>query len=97
MADRLYDALLGRAHEHARIFLDTLPSRLINARTTDPATGEIVKEAFPGHVPLGEKAGVWNRGLAPFKLVLEQYWQPYIRGRGTFDEAIAAVLAHLSQ
>ena len=60
-------------------------------------TGEIVKEAFPGHVPLGEKAGVWNRGLAPFKLVLEQYWQPYIRGRGTFDEAIAAVLAHLSQ
>ena len=40
MADRLYDALLGRAHEHARIFLDTLPSRLINARTTDPATGD---------------------------------------------------------
>jgi hypothetical protein len=31
----------------------------------------------------------------PFKPVLEQYWQPYIRGRGTFDEAIAAVLAHL--
>jgi hypothetical protein len=60
-------------------------------------TGEIVKEAFPGHVPLGEKAGVWNRGLGPFKPVLEQYWQPYIRGRGTFDEAIAAVLAHLGQ
>ena len=58
-------------------------------------TGEIVKEAFPGHVPLGEKAGVWNRGLGPFKPVLEQYWLPYIRGRGTFDEAIAAVLAHL--
>lgn len=58
-------------------------------------TGEIVKEAFPAHVPLGEKAGVWNRGLAPFKPVLEQYWQPYIRGRGTFEEAIAAVLAHL--
>lgn len=58
-------------------------------------TGEIVKEAFPGHVPLGDKAGVWNRGLGPFKPVLEQYWLPYIRGRGTFDEAIAAVLAHL--
>ena len=60
-------------------------------------TGEIVKEAFPGHVPLGEKAGVWNRGFGPFKPVLEQYWLPYIRGRGTFDEAIAAVLAHLGQ
>ena len=35
-------------------------------------TGEIVKEAFPGHIPLGEKAGVWNRGLAPFKPVLER-------------------------
>jgi len=41
--------------------------------------------------------GVWNRGFGPFKPVLEQYWLPYIRGRGTFDEAIAAVLAHLGQ
>ena len=44
--------------------------------------------------PAGSSS-VRNRGLAPFKPVLEQYWQPYIRGRGTFEEAIAAVLAHL--
>src|SRR5690349_8022929 len=40
MVDRLHDALLGRAHEHARRFLDGLPSRFVNARTADPATGD---------------------------------------------------------
>jgi hypothetical protein len=56
-------------------------------------TGEIVKEAIPGHVPLGEKAGVWNRGLRPMKPLLERYWLPYMRGTTTFDAAIAAILA----
>jgi hypothetical protein len=55
-------------------------------------TGAIVKEAFPSHVPLGEKAGVWNRGLASLKPLLERDWQPYLRGETTFEAAIAAVI-----
>ena len=35
-----YDPLLTRAHEHARAFLDRLPSRCVIARTPDPATGD---------------------------------------------------------
>jgi hypothetical protein len=32
------------------------------------------------------------RGVKP---VLEQYWQPYLRGTGTLDEALASVIAHM--
>ena len=35
-----YDRLLDRAHAHARAFLETLPSRSVNARTRDPETGD---------------------------------------------------------
>src|SRR5262245_59616469 len=35
-----YDALLTRAHEHARAFLQDLPTRFVNARSADPVTGD---------------------------------------------------------
>src|SRR5262245_5340034 len=35
-----YDALLDRAHAHARAFLATLPARYVNARMPDPSTGD---------------------------------------------------------
>jgi hypothetical protein len=59
-------------------------------------SGEIVTEIIPAHVPYAIKFGLWNqRGLGPFKPLLDQYWKPYVHGTGTFDEAIAAILAHL--
>ena len=47
MADRPYGALLARAHEHACVFLDTLPSRLVNARSADPVTGDPLRLCEP--------------------------------------------------
>ena len=29
------------------------------------------------------------------KPVLDQYWEPYLRGEGTIDEALASVITHL--
>jgi hypothetical protein len=59
-------------------------------------SGEIIVELVPGHVPYAVKNGLWNqRGLGAFKPLLDQYWRPYLRGAATFDEAIAAILAHL--
>jgi hypothetical protein len=55
--------------------------------------GELVAEAVPGHVPYAVKLGLWNqRGLGAFKPLLDQYWRPYIRGAGTFEEAAAKLV-----
>jgi hypothetical protein len=57
-------------------------------------SGEVVAEIVPDHVPYAVKYGLWNqRGLGAFKPLLDQYWRPYIRGAGTFDEAIAALFS----
>jgi hypothetical protein len=59
-------------------------------------SGELVTEVAPDHVPYAVKFGLWNqRGLGAFKPLLDQYWRPYIRGGGTFEDAIAAILAHV--
>ncbi len=54
--------------------------------------GEAVRRVVPGHVPYAEKFGVWQRGLGPMKVALEETWQPYLDGRGTRDEAFAALI-----
>ena len=57
-------------------------------------TGTVVTGIVPGHVPYAVKYGLWNRrGLAALKPLLDRYWLPYLQGKGTFDEAIAGVLA----
>jgi hypothetical protein len=43
-------------------------------------------------VPYADKFGVWQRGLAPMKAALEETWKPYLDGRGTRDEAFAALV-----
>jgi hypothetical protein len=59
-------------------------------------SGEIVGEAFRDYVPYAVKNGLWNHsGLRPLKPLLDRYWRAYIHGTGTFDEAIAAVLASI--
>jgi hypothetical protein len=58
--------------------------------------GELVTEVIPEHVPYAVKYGLWNqRGLGALKPLLDQYWRPYIRGGGTFEDAIAAILTHV--
>jgi hypothetical protein len=51
-------------------------------------TGELVKEVFPDHVPYAVKYGLWERGgFRGMKPLLDQYWRPYLRGSGTFEDA----------
>jgi glutamate/tyrosine decarboxylase-like PLP-dependent enzyme len=42
-----YDALLARAHEHARRFLASLPDRPVHARNADPSTNDPSRLAGP--------------------------------------------------
>jgi hypothetical protein len=46
----------------------------------------------PVYIPYAEKFGVWQRGMGPFKVPLEEIWKPYLDGQGTRDEAFAALI-----
>ncbi|MCM3903769.1 MAG: hypothetical protein ND866_18870 [Pyrinomonadaceae bacterium] len=54
--------------------------------------GEAVRRVVPGHVPYAEEFGVWQRGLGPMKVALEEFWKPYLDGHGTRDEAFAKLI-----
>lgn len=54
--------------------------------------GEAVRRVVPEHVPYAEKFGVWQRGLGPMKVALEEIWKPYLDGHGTRDEAFAELI-----
>jgi len=57
--------------------------------------GALTHRALPDHVPYAEKYGLWER-VPDFKRalpVLQQYWQPYLDGKSTFDEAVARYAA----
>jgi len=74
----------------------TKPPRDLSHMLIFYTTGEVVRELVPGHVPYAVKYGLWERGgLRGMKPVLDAWWQPYLRGSGTFDDALTAVLAHL--
>lgn len=77
--------------EQARLLNKMTPRDLSHAMIFFTA-GEAVRRTIPGHVPYAEKFGIWQRGLRPFKVPLEETWKPYLDGRGTRTEAIAELI-----
>ena len=55
--------------------------------------GEAARTVVPGHVPYAEANGLWPRGMAAFRSALDTAWKPYLDGKGTRDEAFAALVA----
>ena len=83
----------------ARIVKVGLPRDLFHALIFYTA-GEAVRRVVPTHVPYAEAFGVWSRRLSGSPLpaqrlkdALDELWKPYLDGRGTRDEAFAALLA----
>ena len=69
-----------------------LPSGLLHALIFY-TSGELIADAVPGYVPYAVRFGLWNRqGMAVFKPLLDQHWRSYIRGAGTFEEAVAKLV-----
>ncbi len=50
--------------------------------------GEVVSRIVPGHVPYAAHYGVWQRGWTKNYDLLKLYWQPYLDGKTTMNEAI---------
>jgi hypothetical protein len=87
--DPAVSALLG---EHARRIDKRVPPGLSHAMIFFTA-GDAVKRVIPGHVPAADALGVWGRGFQSMKAPIEEIWKPYLDGRGTRDEALAALVA----
>jgi len=64
--------------------------------------GEAVRRVDPAYVPYADTLGIWSLQLSGsrqpanrLKQPLEDIWRPYLDGRGTRDEALAALLARV--
>ncbi|HEU4477082.1 MAG TPA: hypothetical protein VFR80_01110 [Pyrinomonadaceae bacterium] len=79
------------AGEAVRRTLDGARKSATSERT-GAVGGERGGTVEPGYVPYAEKFGVWQRGMGPFKVPLEEIWKPYLDGRGTRDEAFVKLI-----
>jgi hypothetical protein len=86
------DQLFAMLREQTRKIDKLVPRNLSHALIFFTA-GEAVKRVIPGHVPYADAAGVWGRGMASLRDALTETWKPYLDGRGTRDEALAALVA----
>ena len=64
--------------------------------------GEAVRRVDPAYAPYADTLGIWSLQLSGARLSanrlkqpLEDTWRPYLDGRGTRDEALAALLARV--
>lgn len=85
------DQVFAALREQARKLHLLTPRDLSHAMIFFTA-GEAVRSVLPGHLPYADKFGVWERGLKPFKVVLDEVWKPYLAGHGTRDEALTALI-----
>ncbi|HLK03063.1 MAG TPA: hypothetical protein VKT53_01385 [Candidatus Acidoferrum sp.] len=67
-------------------------------------TGEVIRptiftseQAAPkkGYVPYAVREGLYKRGWENYLRVLTEYWQPYLDGNQTFDDAVAHMVSAL--
>ena len=47
------------------------------------------------YTPYAEREGLYQRGWENYFTLLARYWQPYLEGRATFDDAIAHMVSAL--
>jgi hypothetical protein len=68
-------------------------------------TGEVIKPVFneqasaanhdPGYTPYAVRERLYQRGWDDYLKLLTRFWQPYLDGRVTFDDAIAHIVSAL--
>jgi hypothetical protein len=80
---------------HARKQGKKLPNGLTHALIWMTAAAA-VRSVAPSHAGYADENGLW-RGppLAALKPILDEVWMPYLNGKGTRDEALAAIVTRL--
>jgi hypothetical protein len=86
------DSMQARLRVQARRQDRPLPRDLSHAMIFY-TTGEAMKSVLPGHTPLAEIAGIWDRGMGRYRDALRNEWQPYLDGRIGLDSALFRLIA----
>jgi hypothetical protein len=85
------DPVLAKLQEIGANLGKKVPSSLTHALIWMTA-GEAVRRVLPDHVPMADR-GIWQRADYPtIKPALDTTWMPYLKGSGTRDDALLAVM-----
>ena len=57
--------------------------------------GKEAADAEGSYTPYALREGLYQRGWSGYYLLLKQFWQPYLDGTATFDDAIARMVSSL--
>jgi hypothetical protein len=110
IADSVQDAIFRECRQrekpiprdlwHALLFYTTgelirpLASTSVDINTSSGAAASS-SNSNSGYVPYAVREGLYKRGWENYLRVLTQYWQPYLDGSVTFDDAIAHMVSAL--
>jgi len=90
------DKAIPRDLWHALVFYTT--GEVIRPVLSSPAaTAGNQDGSVPGggYTPYALREGLYQRGWNEYLKVLQRFWQPYLDGRATFDDAIARMVSSL--
>ena len=106
IADSVQDAIFRECRQrekpiprdlwHALLFYTT--GEVIRPLALDASASSPVSSSggsSSGYVPYAVREGLYKRGWENYLRVLTEYWQPYLDGRVTFDDAIAHMVSAL--
>ncbi len=65
------------------------------AATAPGIPAAVDTDGKPGYIPYAVREGLYARGWTGYQQLLEKFWQPYLDGRATFDDAIARMVSSL--
>jgi hypothetical protein len=85
---------------HALIFYTTgevIRPVIASAPADGNADGATTSATVPvrGYTPYAIREGIYQRGWDGYLKLLTQFWQPYLDGKSTFDDAIARMVSAL--
>jgi hypothetical protein len=106
IADSVQDAIFRECRQrekpiprdlwHALLFYTTGEViRPVASNAADSARAPSSGSSYSGYVPYAVREGLYKRGWENYLRVLTQYWQPYLDGNVTFEDAIAHMVSAL--
>ena len=95
------DGLEQLFHECSHLMMDTVDATLARSKAVGKdlsrevshtilfyTVADTMRSLIPDHVPYPDHYGVWNRGWTRYHELLGLYWQPYLDGKSTMEDAI---------
>jgi len=93
---RQRDKPIPRDLWHALIFYTTGEVvRPVLAGSNPPAGSQNSGDGEGSYTPYALREGLYQRGWQEYYSLLQRFWQPYLEGRATYDDAIARMVSAL--